>query len=84
MDPRPIPLELAEEPKKVWDAEEFKIVARYRKARKLTAVLLDHGAETTEVVDSTPLRRLAEKLAEVNESSNVTWALVREMLKEAL
>lgn len=81
MDPR---LAVAEEPKKVWDAEEFKIVARYRKARKLSAVLLDHGAETPDSVDSIPLRRLAERMTGCNESSDITWALVREMLREAL
>lgn len=85
-DGRVVPLELAEEPapKRAWDPEEFKIVARYRKARKLTRTLLDAGASTPEVVESTPMRRLAERLAEVNESSDVTWALVAEMLREAL
>lgn len=84
-DGRVIPLELPEAPvKREWDAEEFKIVARYRKARKLSAVLIDHGAEGPEVVDSPMIRTLATKLAEVNESSDVTWALVREMLREAL
>ena len=71
-------------PAPVYDPETFKIVARYRKARKLTRALLDHGAETPEVVDSLVVRELATRVAEVNPSSDVTWALVKEMLREAL
>lgn len=71
-------------PAPVYDPETFKIVARYRKAKKLAAALVAHGAETPEAVDSLVVRELATRVAEVNPSSDVTWALVKEMLREAL
>lgn len=82
MDPKSMSAFAAAAP--VYDAEEFKIVARYRKAKALTATLLAHGVETADAVDSLVIRELATKIAEVRPSSDVTWALVKEMLREAL
>lgn len=61
-------------------AEVFKSAARLEKALKLAQTMAAVGADAT-AIHNTTTRRLAEKIAGVNESSDATWAMVAVLLK---
>lgn len=65
-------------------ANEFETVARYRKARKLADVLIAAGAsaENMEKVDSPSVRENAIAITGVIEPSEVTWELVKHLIRE--
>jgi hypothetical protein len=63
------------------------LVARYRKARKLANTMVSEGFtadETASITHNEPARKLAAKLAGTNVPSEVTWALVVELVRERL
>lgn len=55
--------------------EAFKAAAQLRKAIKLATVMAMNGGSSVDI-NSALVRRFAEKIAEVPESSDTTWALV--------
>lgn len=57
------------------DAEVFKSAARLKKALKLAMVLASTGGNAADIHNAS-VRRLAEKVAGVNKSSDATWAMV--------
>ena len=64
--------------------EVFIAKARLRKALKLAKVIVQAGGSADAIshpVDSITTRRLAEKVAGVNESSDATWAMVAVLLE---
>lgn len=71
-----------------WAADDnpFKLVARYRKARKIADALRTLPGATTENVAtlgaSETVRAMAARLANTNVPSEVTWALVVELVRE--
>lgn len=58
----------------------FKAANQLRKALKLATVIGAVGG-TAEQIKEAPVRRLAEKVAGVGESSNTTWAMVTVLLE---
>jgi hypothetical protein len=66
------------------DDNPHKLVARYRKARKIAVLLLAHGAnaEAAESLNSDIGRKVAAQAADVNVPSETTWALVVELVRE--
>lgn len=58
----------------------FKAANQLRKALKLATVIGAVGG-TVEQIGEAPVRRLAEKVAGVSESSNTTWAMVAVLLE---
>lgn len=61
------------------------LTARYRKAKKLAVMLIGSGASAEDVktLGSTEIgRQLAAKAVGGNVPSEVTWALVNEMVQE--
>lgn len=76
--------EAAVVPIKRSDDNPYRVVNQYRKARKLANVLLELGADEFNVANGGPaLIALATRAANVDTPSETTWALVRELVKEA-
>jgi hypothetical protein len=67
------------------DDNPHKLVARYRKARRIAQAIIDAGgdADATLTVGQTELgRTLAARVAGTHVPSEVTWALVFELVRE--
>lgn len=68
--------------------ESIKLVARYRKAKKIALALIQLGATPQQLKNIAAseefelYRELSAKLAETHVPSPVTWQLVIEMVKE--
>lgn len=65
--------------------EACKLIARYKKAKKLALALVQHGADGESAVklgETLVGRSLAAKAVGGHVPSDVTWALVVEMVKE--
>lgn len=79
--------DLAQRPRVIPDDNPHKLVARYRKAKKI-AKALRHAVpgvthQDAEDLGSTEIgRELAGAVAHTNVPSDVTWALVVEMLRD--
>lgn len=60
-----------------FDGEVYKAVAQLKKAIKLHDTLVPFGARGPDIAEFPDVsRRMAEKLANVSESSDTTWAIV--------
>ena len=63
-------------------ANEFETIARYKKARKIADVLNAAGVSADDLDFSDETKNLAVALARVNEPSDVTWELVKYLIRE--
>lgn len=64
------------------DRESFESLARVRKAEKVAHVLHGKFSANDVVLFTDEQRRMAERIAGVRESSDVTWGIVVLILRE--
>lgn len=65
------------------DDNPFKLVARYKKARKIADHLLSLGVTDVTPEPTEEMLELAGLASETNKPSLTTWALVAHLVKEA-